>query len=63
MTIATLGAMDRSMGVVDAVVEVTAAGAGAFVSGWLGLVQVDCFLGFGWDHGKHIQQQMEDEAR
>lgn len=32
MTIATLGAMDRSMGVVDVVVS--AAGAGAFVSGW-----------------------------
>jgi hypothetical protein len=31
MTIATLGAMDKSMGVVDVV---TAAGAGAFVSGW-----------------------------
>ena len=34
MTIATLGAMDKSMGVVDVVVVVTAGGAGAFVSGW-----------------------------
>lgn len=34
MTIATLGAMDRSRGVMDVVVVVTAAGAGAFVSGW-----------------------------
>ena len=34
MTIATVGAMDRSMGVVDVVVVVAAAGGGAFVSGW-----------------------------
>jgi hypothetical protein len=34
MTIATLGAMDKSMGDVEVVVVVTAAGAGAFVSGW-----------------------------
>jgi hypothetical protein len=33
MTIATLGAMDNSRGVVVVVVVETAAGAGAFVSG------------------------------
>ena len=49
MMIATLGAMDRSMGVVDVVVTVTAAGVGAFASGWLGLVRVESFLRFGWE--------------
>jgi hypothetical protein len=34
MTIATLGAMDGSMGGKVVVVVETAAGAGAFVSGW-----------------------------
>lgn len=34
MTIAMLGAMDKSMGIVVEVVEGTAGGAGAFVSGW-----------------------------
>lgn len=34
MTIATLGAMDRSMGDLIVVVLETAAGAGVFVAGW-----------------------------